>query len=266
MKFVVYALVLANLGILGWLYQQRNVHHELRMPTTQLPTSIEPLVLLRERSKVEPAMMPPVESRAEPPEQTEAAPLTPATGTTDTASSDLAPSPAQADIADIAPVPLPAMQATAETPTRICQSIGPFPERPSADEFIANVSGAELITTVRTAHIEQPSGYWVYLPSMSRTQAQRIVRDFEEKGVKDYFLGRQNFISLGVFTDKRSAEMRSQTITALGYAPRLEPRFLSHEVYWVDLEESTDAPLNAAQWDALLTRWTGIRRQPLTCE
>lgn len=274
MKFVVYALILANLVMFGWLYQHRNASRELSVSVTQLPPSIEPMVLLRERGKTMPAIVP-AETRAEPSAQTEPVPPapTPATTVIDSASSGLAPSPSQTDsgtapLAESVPesVPGPAMQTTEEQPARLCQSIGPFPERPSADGFIAKLSGLKLLTTVRTAHIEQPSGYWVYLPSMSRTQAQDIVRDFEQHGVKDYFLGRQNFISLGVFTDKRSAEVRTQTITALGYTPRLEPRFLSREVYWVDLEDPSGEPVSAAQWDALLVGWPGIRRQPFTCE
>lgn len=258
MKFVVYGLILSNMLMLGWLYQHRDVYRASPLPATQLPASIEPLVLLRERGAVPPA--PPAEPPAEPPEQT-ALPSTPApvVEAVDGATTDpLPPAPT--------PTPETAMPATEAMPPRICQSIGPFAERQAADAFIAELSGLGPTAAVRTAHIEQPSGYWVYLPSMPLAQAQIIVSDFESKGVKDYFLGRQNFISLGVFADKRSAEARSQAIMALGYAPKLEPRFLSREVYWVDVEETSNAPVNAEQWAGLLANRVDIRRQPLTCE
>ncbi|MBI5040314.1 MAG: hypothetical protein HZB57_03685 [Gammaproteobacteria bacterium] len=264
MKFIVYALVLGNLLMLGWLYQHRNAYQEPRISATQLPASTEPLVLLRERGKLAPAIAP-AEIPAELSEQTElsspAPTPAPVSEPMDGATTERIPP----DTGSVPALETP-MPATDHSPTRICQTIGPFTERQRAEAFVAEASGLGSTAAVRAAHIEEPSGYWVYLPSMSRTQAQDVVHDFEKKGVKDDFLGRQNFISLGVFTDKRSAEVRAQTITALGYTPQLEPRFLSREVYWVDLEESSDEPVSAARWDALMAEHTGIRRQPLTCE
>lgn len=260
MKFVVYGLVLLNMAMLGWLYQHRDDYRDLPASATQLPTSSEPLVLLRERGKAESASVaavsttPAEETKLSSPAPTSAPVVEAMDGT---ASDRITPSVA-------APSTETAVLASENKPT--CQTIGPFAERQTADALVAEVSALGPSASVRTASVEQPSGYWVYLPSMPLSQAQRIVSDFEKKGVKDYFLGRQNFISLGVFTDKRSADARTQAITALGYSPKLEPRFLSREVYWVDIEEMSSEPVSADQWSEVLGKQTGIRRQPLACE
>jgi hypothetical protein len=266
MKFVIFALLLANVVMVGWLYRNGDDYRD--MPTAAIPTasSVESLRLLSERtvadtspesaSMGEAASLPPTQNAVPAPQQV--APVE---------SIDDAPVP------ESKPATVPAMAAQAATaatqatlPQHICQTVGPFAERKTVDAFAAKLSGLGPITAVRAAQVEQPSGYWVYLSAMPREDAQRIVADFEAKGVKDYFLGRQNFISLGVFADKLSAETRAQVISALGYPPRLEQRFLTREVYVVDVDELENAPVSQDQWAALLAEQSGIQRQPLTCK
>ena len=278
MKAAALALMLANLVVFGWLYthpqQPGGVIH-----ATPLPATVEPLVLLRERTKA-------VETERETPsaqKQTEpviaAAVQEPISGQVDTPQ-EPAPIPSETTTPVQAPeaagdgpqLETPASDSMAEAPPaepaleRICQTIGPFPTATQADAFVSKLTAVDREPAIRAARIEQPSGYWVYLPTMPRPEARSIIDDLAAKGVKDYFLGRQNFISLGVFSDKRSAEMRMREITALGYAPRLEPRFLTREVFWVDLEEPASQRLEAARWDDLLKDHPDLRRQSVACE
>jgi hypothetical protein len=275
MKFVIYALVLANIVMAGWLYRHGDDYRDLPPAVVPNPSGSEPLRLLNERTTRDTRLsMPPLtdELSVHPPAQTQlpatdlmppAQPTEPVMGAADSAVPE-----SKQDIPMTGDTQKPEARApeSASPPQRICQTVGPFADRRAVDTFVAKLSALGPKTAVREVQVEQPSGYWVYLPAMPRADAQRIVADFASKGVKDYFLGRQNFISLGVFSDKPSAEKRVEEIAALGYPSRLEPRFLTHQVYWVDLEELDNRPLSTSQWDTLMVEQTGIRRQPLSCE
>jgi hypothetical protein len=272
MKYVVYLLLLANLGLFAWLYTHQDGYQPVEIGGAAFPPSIEPLVLLRERGAAAPALphagpesAPEPEPEPEPESITDASPVSdavsppadsePATEPESPPEDDAAQVDAQ-PFADPTPVPVP----------RVCQTIGPFLEREQVDEFVTRLSQLAQTPMMRTAQVEQPSGYWVYLSAMPRAEANRTIDDLAAKGVKDYFLGRQNVISLGIFSDKRTAENRVRDISALGYQPRLEPRYVTREVYWVDFEERGPEYISAEQWRTLLNAQPDLRRQSLACE
>lgn len=289
MNYLVYVLILANLGVFAWLYTHQDDYRPTQPVATALPPPIEPLVLLNERNKpssetpavtsaAAPSEPPPMPAPVQVPELPPvSAPASAAEGAVpdpdSLASAETAEDihaeltgPVQENIPDQAVAqPVPDPEPAAPLP-RVCQTIGPFTEREQADAFSAQLAALGQTAVRRAAETEQPSGYWVYLPSMPRAEARRTIDELAAKGVKDYFLGRQNYISLGIFSDRRMAESRVREITALGYRPQLEPRFVTREVHWLDFEESGPDYISAEQWRSLLEAQPELRRQTLTCE
>lgn len=258
MRVAVYLLLFANLVMAGWLYSHQDNYRVAPDVRDTRSTGGEMLQLLAERTS-SPTASTPIQTPAAEATSTVAlvpeAPETP--GAADIDATETMPS-LPAPPSPAAELPAPAL--------RTCHVLGPFPERESAQRFATKLIALGAETAVRTSQIEEPSGYWVYLPSMPRDDAQRIVAELKAKGVKDLFLGRQYFISLGVFTDKGTAEARTQAITALGYTPILEPRYLHRDIYWLDADESGNTPISAAQWLSLIDEQKGIKHQILTCE
>lgn len=276
MKVAALALLLANLILYGWLYTHPQQPSVGVIRTTQLPASVEPLMLLRERAQKAESEHEPLPVRMQAGPMAEPGVQQPSPDSIDTAQnaiparSEMPSQPIDAESSPVAASDMAPVGASETAPTppseRLCQTIGPFPVRAEADTLAETLTALGREPAIRTSQVEQPSGYWVYLPSMPRAEARRIIDDLAAKGVKDYFLGRQNFISLGVFSDKRSADMRMQDITSLGYAPRLEPRFHTREVFWIDLEEPSSERIDDAQWAELLKNRPELRRQPVACE
>lgn len=271
MKLAAALLAIANL-LLGWfiVYPQPQ-QSENRPVVAGVTGSVESLTLLRERPGVVSADQ--GERRAPLPEtlgnataqrmdpaQPIPAQAVPATGESRTTGSAAAvePSASHVDPDRIA--------VATYTSGRVCQTIGPFVTRESAESLLDALQGMNTDAVLRAAQIEQPSGYRVYLPPMPATDAERIVAEFSQRGVKDYFLGRQNFVSLGVFSDKASAEKRFSDIADLGYMPKLEARFLTQEIFWVDLAEPADRSFSEAQWADILRGESGVERRPVSCE
>ncbi|MFN2330053.1 MAG: SPOR domain-containing protein [Chromatocurvus sp.] len=274
MRFIVYMLLLANLGLFAWLYTHSEQYRPAEPRAAAFPASVEPLILLRERPRAEPAApaLPEVSAPAQLPNEVEALQMSPDPD----ANPRVGPAAPENAAAETAPVPeaerAPVGEAPAAelppppVPTRLCQVIGPFSARDQVDALLSELTALGKTATVRAAQTEEPSGYWVYLPAMPRADARRTINELAAKGVKDYYLGRQNFISLGIFSDERSAENRLQEMIALGYQPRMEQYFVTREVYWVDLEELGPDHLSDAQWRDLLNAQLEPRRQPVTCE
>lgn len=289
MKRVVLLLIAANLGVFGWLYVHREEYRPIRVTQVRpLPENIEPLRLLHERDTgsnsetvTQRQLQQPAEATPRPEEV--------GGGETTQAGEAFAQAPAELPV-DPAPdhdflrlaAPAPDDSAAASplsldgdtlgTDTQeselapVCHSIGPFPDRQHLNAAMERLSEFDLELTIRASQIEQPSGYIVYLAAMPRAEARAIVRELEAKGVQDYFLGRENVISLGIFSAKRMAEERARAITRLGYEPLLGTRFVTREVFWIDLQESGPQRVDDAQWQALLGSQEDVRREPVACE
>ncbi len=282
MRYAVYLLLLANLAFFAWLYRTHEQYAPSAGPVVKaLPATVESLRLLRERGadtaaaqrgeRLPPAPEAPPSPSSPPapvdgvavldagpggslPEPAEAS-----ASTTDQEGMEVATETGGAPEEALPPQP-------AAAPVRICQTIGPFLARRDAERLVEQLADTTPRTVIRVSQMQQPNGYWVYLPGTERNTARRTVRELQAKGVEDYYLDRQNVISLGLFTDKRTAEARMRNITAMGYEPRLEARFKSRDMYWVDLEELEPVRVSDERWQVLLGPLADIRRQPVSCE
>ncbi|MBU2478626.1 MAG: hypothetical protein KKA36_06010 [Gammaproteobacteria bacterium] len=268
MKIIILLLCAGNLAAFGWLYTHRaDYQPQQTAQVNQLPPNIEKLLLLSERVESEPVSTPVKQG------QDKAAPATAAEESSAEPIAETGPSTPE-DQVDDAPTAAAATpepgdvpeQPQPQPPARLCQTIGPFITQANIDTLVSELKDLDIVAEQRTVQLQEPSGFWVYLPAMPNDEARRIVDELADKGVKDYFLGRQNFISLGIFSDLRTAEARMQEITALGYDARLEPRYQTREVYWLDLEEQGDRLISDNRWQALLGQRADIRRQTVACE
>lgn len=142
--------------------------------------------------------------------------------------------------------------ASEEQFVKECFTLGPFKDKPAADQALASLKTIAVSASVRTATERRTRGYWVYLPpSKSREAAMKIAEDLASKGFTDYFVvaeGEQdNSISLGLFTLKSGSQRRKQAVKALGYDPKVEVRHTEISVFWIDIEEQKNV-----QWQAFM--------------
>jgi hypothetical protein len=63
-----------------------------------------------------------------------------------------------------------------------------------------------------------------------------VVKLLDEANDREYFVGRDNVISLGAFEEMSRAEVRLKSARKLGLDPLLEPTYETRSVYWLDLE------------------------------
>ena len=205
MKWLVIALLTANLAFFGWHYNQQ-VETAMREATVRKPpaSTAPPLQLLAELGTL----------------------------------------PAQ-KAGDGASATAPTVAPTAEVHAHIpaadrCLDIGPFDDSAVRDrlrdwlrEYVARLQ-------TRAEAMRQRQFFWVYLEPTSDESAQQSLADLRAHGVTDYMLIRRgdlkNAISLGLFRSQDSVNRRLAEMTEKGYQPIVVPRFETSERYWVSAQ------------------------------
>lgn len=248
MRFLAALLLLANVGLFAWIYT-----HPAQQPPEHRPvpvaSGIAPLVLLAERrgqSPLEDSPTVELSSAETAPDQTEAASTEALITEEDTSDA--------------------AGEVPALPPGRICQTIGPFMNTADATDVAKRLEAQGFEARQRSGKEREPSGYWIYLPAMPAADARRIVSELDSKGMTDYYIGKQNYISLGIFRRKDQAQVRLEQVTALGYAAVLDRRYRTRTVHWLDIEEAGQPLLASSIWQQIQAQHTDITVQRVSCE
>lgn len=260
MRYLVYLLIIANLAFFAW-YQYYPPPAPRPSVVKPLPPGVEQLTLLSER-----------EHPAEQPTSA-AATLVEQEPQPDTVTTvDDKPEPidepvvvpvAETDEPEVASVPEPEVVSESES---ICQTVGPLLDQADVSSLSAMLSREGYEATVRRGEAREPAGYWVYMPAMPASQARRIVNDLDAHGMKDYFIGKQSYISLGIFSERDKAQTRLQQVAALGYEAVLDQRYRTRNVYWLDIEEPGVPLLGSPVWEKIQSQHADIRVQRVSCE
>jgi len=243
---LVYILVLANLAYFAW-HQYSSIEKPREMKPVPLAPGIEPLVLLKERPSAEPPLIVAAEQADEEPP-----PVAAAEAETETETGE---------------IPVVEYSAPAiPQPERVCQTIGPLLDKNDAASISAQLYQQGYQPAVRGGEVREPSGYWVYMPAMPAGEARAIVNDLDANGMKDYFIGKRNHISLGIFSSKRKAQARLKRIKTLGYDAQLDQRYRTRTVFWLDIEEKDQPLLGSEFWERAQAEHADIRVQRVSCE
>ncbi len=250
MRYLVYILVLANLAYFGW-HQYSPAEKPPEMKPVPLAPGIEPLVLLSERPGAEPPAVAAIKKTGKVRQPVE-------TAETETESIIEYSAPAQVEATQDAVAGL--------EPGRVCQTIGPLLDKNDAASISAQLYQQGYQPAVRGGEVREPSGYRVYMPAMPAGEARAIVNDLNASGMKDYFIGKRNHISLGIFSSKRKAQTRLKRIKTLGYDAVLDQRYRTRTVFWLDIEEQEQSLLSSEFWDRIQTQYADIRVQRVSCE
>ena len=96
--------------------------------------------------------------------------------------------------------------------------------------------------------------------------AQRVVADLEAHGMKDYYVGKKNHISLGIFSKEDKARVRQQTVQDLGYDALLDQRFRTRPAYWLNVREQGQPLPESEVWQKVLAQHADIPVELMDCE
>jgi hypothetical protein len=106
-----------------------------------------------------------------------------------------------------------------------CWFVSGFDEKKAADEAVAAIQSAQFEAHVETLEVDDRSDYWVHVgPFVSRDRALAVLLDLRGKNIDSFLIGDgelKNGISLGLFSQKSSAERLAKRHKAIGYPLRV---------------------------------------------
>ena len=268
MRHLAWLLLLANVGMFVWILTQPEPQVPQYRPLP-VPPGVEPLVLLSERA-VKPgatADAEPHEQHTTPAVQTAQSPADSGAGDADNAAGGGADS-VDSSVADQSAGRDEIMPDTDKEARQVssCQTVGPLLEKNDATKLAAQLSAQGYASHIRTGEVRNPSGYWVYMPAMPAAEAHRIVAELDAHGLSDYYIGKQNYISLGIFSRKDKAQRHLDEIRKLGFDAVLDQRYRTSDVYWLDVEQGTRPLLASEVWAKIQKQHPDIRVQRVSCE
>jgi hypothetical protein len=255
-------LLLANLGMLGWIVTQPEPQ-VVRYRPSPVPPGIEPLVLLSERN-VNPGITTPEPAKQEA-AAAAAAPKALAAATAAGQEPAVAASVAASEAAPDEGASRVVVEPRHERGPR-CQTVGPLLTEADASAVGAQLTVQGFGSKIRAEELRDPSGYWVFMPAMPAADARRVVAELDAHGLTDHYIGKGNYISLGIFSLKEKAQQHLDRLKALGFDAILEQRYRKQNVYWLDVVEG-DTPLLASRvWASIREQHPDIGAQRVACE
>jgi hypothetical protein len=252
-RYLAWLLLAANLGVLVWIINQPAQQPPQYRPIP-VPPGVEPLVLLSERSSN------PENSETQLKAQQDLVPSNQGAADDQLIVKDVVAADDSEDLSGSASV-----EVKPEVPL-VCQTVGPLIVESDARAISELLSSQGYSPHTRVGEVREPSGYWVYMPAMEADKARRIVAELDANGMKDYFIGKQNYISLGIFSRKDKAQSRLDQVQALGFDAILDQRYRTRSVYWLDIEEREKPLLGSDLWAEIQTQHTDIRVQRVSCD
>lgn len=112
--------------------------------------------------------------------------------------------------------------------------------------------------------------YLVYLPAYASAQeAREITRELEEKGQTDFQIlpikGKRHSISLGIYSQPHTAEIRQKQIESLGYSPLVEPVFGTPMGFQLEFNKPDVSRIPSAEMRNLIKIFKNLTIRPQKC-
>ena len=135
--------------------------------------------------------------------------------------------------------------------TEGCHAIGPLESAELADQLSALLLDGGFRVNHREASEQVPAGYSVQTPYQeSREPVRELAARLREQGIRDMqIIGRDAHtwrLSLGFYRNKKLAELRQETLSALGVETALLERSRSRVSWWLDERRDIVASTYAA--------------------
>jgi hypothetical protein len=264
MRYIVVSLIIVNLAYFAWNW----LSPETPPPQARLsPLSndIAPVVLLAERD-ADPVHQAVSSPAAQAERSLVPTPLPPIREMSD---SGFASEPEASIEPEDRPSPAPHVQTVAavEVPAaRTCETVGPISSDKLAKELASLLASHSYEVDKRSDQLREPAGYWVFLPSMERAAARSVVADLDAHGMTDYYVGKQNYISLGIFSDEVKAAARQHVVQQIGYDPVVEQRFRTRNVVWLNVGSQAKALAGSALAKEILAQHANLQIKEAACE
>ena len=153
-----------------------------------------------------------------------------------------------------------------------CELLGPFIEARLGNAVLGRVRDQGYVAESLRREVRGTSDYWVYYPPLpTRKEALRQLKELQARNIDSYVITQGelvNGISLGLFTQRASAEGLRGRMTELGYRVEIQEVSRSHQEFWVSLVYPEAAPPGGGageMWGRLMADFPLMQRRTTSC-
>lgn len=151
----------------------------------------------------------------------------------------------------------------------LCKMVGPFDTEQAAAILRERLAVLDVSSQVRHVELSSGKGYWVHFPAeANRDAARRRLAQLQSRGIDSYMIPKgelKHGISLGVFSQKRSADAKVAELKALDYEPEVRVIDRSYEEIWVMLNEGEEQKIAKSAWKTLTQENFSLQEQENIC-
>ena len=127
-----------------------------------------------------------------------------------------------------------------------CFSLGPFADAGESNKAYESLFALGIPAKQRVVQERQPKSYWVYIPPYpSLEAAKEAVEYLKDNKVREYYIWLddplKNAVSLGLFTNLKTARSKVAQIKKLNLNPEMEVRFNEITEHWVDFKRNPES-------------------------
>ena len=160
-------------------------------------------------------------------------------------------------------------QAGVSRSAPLCKMVGPFEQEQQAENFIERLAVLDVHARVHAMEVSAGPGYWVHFPAEpNRDKARRQLAELQSRGVDSYIIPKgelENGISVGVFSQRGSAQAKLAQLQAMGYKPKVLTIDRSHRELWVLLKEGDEQKIGESTWNTLIHKSFSLQEQENVC-
>lgn len=150
-----------------------------------------------------------------------------------------------------------------------CKMAGPFASPEVAGAFRQRLAALDVTAAVSSLRRSSGEGFWVHFPAeQSIAAAKQRLANLHKRGIDSYIITEgelKNSISVGLFSERASANARVAELEALGYDTVVHAIDRFQEEVWVVLGEGEGQKIAASAWKTLVHDDFSVRSQEKPC-
>ncbi len=153
-----------------------------------------------------------------------------------------------------------------------CFTLGPFKALLNAETVSAKLTGLDvgLRVGLREREVRSAQQWWVIEATKDERAAQKRLGELHKKKVADANIisngEYENMISLGKYDSEALANKRVNALVKLGFRPVVEKHFDSTLQYWLDVDETAQRSVTAAQLKNATSGTEKVEKQKRACK
>lgn len=168
-----------------------------------------------------------------------------------------------------APTPLRESSSRAPEPG-LCLFLGGFDQEAAARQVEQRLLSLDIKSGVQVIETNAGTDYWVYLPPLaSRAASLRQLRELQSRNIDSYIVtvgDLANGISLGIFTQRDSAEAVVARLRDIDYEALIRELPRMHRKYWVRVEPRYSHLVDEGLLEGLVSSMPAMQHTQMSCD